>query len=244
VSLGSNGGGSPRLALSVVIPVFDEAEILRRAVQELDRSLAARGFGYEIVLAENGSRDATFELAGELVRELPAVRRVSLGEPNYGRALREGILAARGDYLFCDEIDLCDADFHGRALELLGAGADLVIGSKLLPGSEDRRPWSRHAASLAYSKLLALVLGFPGTDTHGLKAFRRERLLPIVRACRVEGDVFASELVIRAYRAGLDVREIPVSIAEKRPPSIDLARRVPGVLANLVKLRVQLWRAR
>ena len=60
------------------------------------------------------------------------------------------------------------------------------------------------------------MLGFEGTDTHGLKAFLREPLLPISQACVVEKDVFASEFVIRAYRAGLRVREIPVRVLEKR----------------------------
>ncbi len=70
----------------------------------------------------------------------------------------------------------------------------------------------------------------------GLKAFVRAPLLPIARACVVEKDVFASEFVIRAYRAGLRVREIPVRVLEKRPPSINLVKRVPNVLKSLAKL--------
>ena len=58
----------------------------------------------------------------------------------------------------------------------------------------------------------------------------------MARACVVEKDVFASEFVIRAYRAGLRVREIPVHVLEKRPPSINLMKRVPNVLKSLVKL--------
>jgi hypothetical protein len=80
------------------------------------------------------------------------------------------------------------------------------------------------------------MLGFRGTDTHGLKAFKRAALLPIARACVVEKDVFASEFVIRAYRANLRVREIPVRVLEKRPPSINLMKRVPNVLRSLAKL--------
>jgi hypothetical protein len=61
-------------------------------------------------------------------------------------------------------------------------------------------------------------------------------LLPIVDACLVNKDVFASELVIRAYRAGLDVREVPIRVMEKRPPSINLMKRVPNVLKSVAKL--------
>ena len=86
--------------------------------------------------------------------------------------------------------------------------------------------------------MLRWTLGFQGTDTHGLKAFRRETTAPIAGACLVDRDLFASELVIRAQRAGLEVREIPVLVLEKRPPSVGLARRVPNVLKNLAKLFV------
>jgi hypothetical protein len=77
---------------------------------------------------------------------------------------------------------------------------------------------------------------FQGSDTHGLKALRRSRLLDVVAQCRVEKDVFASELVIRAARAGVRLREVPVDVREKRPPSINLLKRVPNVLSNLGRL--------
>jgi hypothetical protein len=111
-----------------------------------------------------------------------------------------------------------------------------VIGSKLLEGAEDVRPRTRHAASLLYSAMLRVTLGFQGTDTHGLKAMRKEALLPIVRACLVDKDVFASELVLRAQRAGLRVLEIPVRVLEKRVPSINLVSRVPGVVSRVARL--------
>jgi hypothetical protein len=94
----------------------------------------------------------------------------------------------------------------------------------------------RHVASIAYTGLLRGLLGFRGTDTHGLKAFRRAAILPIVEACVADKDVFASELVIRAYRTHKRVLEIPIRVLEKRPPSINLFKRVPNVLTNLAKL--------
>ncbi len=202
---------SPRI--SIVIPVYNEEGILHSAVVDLRERLAPLGWSYEIILAENGSRDRTIEIAKELSGKYPEVRFLSAGEPNYGKALRQGILDARGELVLCDEIDLCDTDFHRRAVEILDSGrAEMVIGSKLIGGAEDERPLLRHAASLFYTGLLRVLLGFRGTDTHGLKAFRRASLLPMVSACLVEKDVFASELVIRAYRQDLNVLEIPVRV--------------------------------
>ncbi len=228
--------------ISIVIPIYNEQAILHAAVVDLRERLKPLGWSYEIILAENGSKDRTIEIGHELAAKYAntadgQVKIISLGEPNYGKALKQGILLARGDLVFCDEIDLCDTDFHKRAIDILETGeADMVIGSKLAVGAADERPLIRHAASIAYSTLLKVMLGFRGTDTHGLKAFRRLALLDVVRACLVDKDVFASEFVIRADRAGIAIKEMPVQIIEKRPPSINLFKRVPNVMKSVAKL--------
>jgi glycosyltransferase involved in cell wall biosynthesis len=231
---------SPKV--SIVIPIYNEEGILRSSVVDLIDRLKAFDLSYELVLAENGSVDATVAICEELALRFPQVRFFSVGSPghgNYGLALRHGMLDARGTYVFCDEIDLCDTDFYARALELLDAGtAQLVIGSKLADGARDERPLLRHAGSLVINGMLRVALGFKGTDTHGLKAFRREALVSVIQSCIVDKDLFASEFVIRAERAGVAVREIPVRVNEKRAPSIHLFRRVPNVLGNLAKLFV------
>ncbi len=220
--------------VSFVIPVFNEEPILHAAVVDLRERLAPHGLRYELILAENGSRDRTADVARELCARYPEVRLEQSPTPNYGQALRGGIARARGELVICEEIDLCDVDFHLQALTLLRENrADFVIGSKLIGGARDARPLFRHSASQLYTGILRVLFDFRGTDTHGLKAFRRSLMLPIVEACRVERDVFASELVIRAYRAPLRVVEIPVRLLEKRPPSTNLWRRVPGVVKDL-----------
>jgi glycosyltransferase involved in cell wall biosynthesis len=238
--MASTSTDAPRI--SIVIPVYNEEAILHAAVVDLRERLAPLGWTYEVILAENGSKDRTVEIGQELATKYGegssgAVKMISMGEPNYGKALKQGILLSRGEVVICDEIDLCDVDFHRRAVEILETGeADLVIGSKLAAGAEDDRPAIRHVASMAYSTMLKVLLGFRGTDTHGLKAFRRTALLDVVRSCLVDKDVFASELVIRADRGGVRTREIPVRVIEKRPPSINLFKRVPNVLKNVAKL--------
>jgi glycosyltransferase involved in cell wall biosynthesis len=223
--------------ISIVIPVYNEEGILHAAVVDLRERLSPLSWSYEVILAENGSRDRTVAIAEELSAKYPEVRTLSVGEPNYGKAMKTGILESRGEFVICEEIDLCDTDFHQRAIRLLEAGSvDMVIGSKLIAGAEDDRPWARHAASLVYTNLLRVSLGFRGTDTHGLKAFRRSALIDIAADCLVDRDVFASEFVIRAYRAKIPIEEIPVRVVEKRPPSINLLKRVPNVLKNLIKL--------
>ncbi len=232
-------GGAPEV--TVVIPIYNEAVILERSVDDLCGALRRSEVSFELILAENGSSDGTVDIAAELSRRHPEVSSFSYPEPNYGGALREGIYRARGRYVICEEIDLCDVDFHARALQALREGpAQMVIGSKAMRGANDQRPLKRRLATKAYNGLLRVTLGFRGTDTHGLKAFARGPVLPIAAACVVEHDVFASELVIRAQREGRVVHEIPVELNEKRAPSVRLGARVPRVLKNLVRLMVSI----
>ena len=223
--------------VSIVIPVYNEEGILHSAVIDLIERMSDLPWTYEILLAENGSKDATVAIGEELAAKYPQVSIHSLGAPDYGLALKQGIERAQGTFVVCDEIDLCDTDFYQRALTILQRDdADLVVGSKVMKGAEDKRPMMRHAATLVISGMLRVLVGFHGTDTHGLKAFRRDRLLATVQHCVVDKDLFASEFVIRAEREGRLLREIPVHIAEKRPPSINLVKRVPNVLRNLARL--------
>jgi glycosyltransferase involved in cell wall biosynthesis len=185
--------------LSVVIPVYNEASIVATAARELCEGLDARGFDYELIFAENGSRDATPQILEGLSQANPRIHWFHSETPNYGSALKRGILEARGELVVCDEIDLCDLVFYDAALPVLERReADLVVGSKAAKGAMDQRP--------------------------------------LVALCVVDMDVFASEFVIRAWRQGLAVLEIPIQLLEKRQPSIHLFRRVPNVLKNVAKL--------
>ncbi|MFW5968679.1 MAG: glycosyltransferase family 2 protein [Persicimonas sp.] len=225
--------------VSIVIPIYNEEGILSASIADLTEKLADDprwDHSYEIILAENGSNDDTIPVARELMERHPELDLMHNPEPDYGLALRRGILAARGDYVICDEIDLCDTDFYVRALETMDEGFDLVVGSKALKESKDKRPLFRRFATRVLNLLLRLFLGFKGTDTHGLKAFRREPLMEVVERCVVNKDLFASEFVIRAERMGVPSAEIPLTVVEKRKPSINLFQRVPNVLKNLVRL--------
>jgi glycosyltransferase involved in cell wall biosynthesis len=228
---------TPSPKLSVVIPVYNEEAIVRETCLELMARLDERGWSYELVLTENGSKDRTVEILRDLAAQDPRLRFIHSDEPNYGLALKRGILEAKGLYVVADEIDLCDVRFYDRALAVLEAGgADMVIGSKRAPGSEDHRPAYRRLATAVHNTLLHVALGFQGTDTHGVKAFVRERIAPTAGRCVVDKDVFASELVLRAGLEGKRVVEIPISLEEKRPPSIALFKRVPNVLKQVAKL--------
>jgi glycosyltransferase involved in cell wall biosynthesis len=230
--------------LSVVMPAHDEEAYLAAAVTEMASALRARGEPFEVIVAENGSTDATVEVARGLERDLAEVRVLSRPEADYGRALREGFLAATGETVVMFDVDYYDLDFLDRALAVVGRPGEpsVVVGSKRAAGAVDARSGGRRLVTSIFSRVLRLGFGLRVSDTHGMKAMHRPALLPVAESCRFGTDLFDTELVLRAERAGLRVSELPVQVEETRPSRTSISRRIPRTLAGLVRLRLALWR--
>ena len=228
-------------SVDVVVPVYNEEAIID---SQLNPVLELLPPGFILTVVENGSTDETPSLLQRLRDGWPGrLRVISLDRPNYGKAMLEGITASGADIVITDDLDVLDTDFWSRGLERLReGGADLVQGSKVLAGKNDRRPLLRKASTLVLTFCLRTLLGYRGTDTHGPKVFFREALAPVARRCRMELDILPTELVIRAQRAGLHILEIPIHLRELRPTPLPLIRRIPRALRDLLKLALMLAR--
>src|SRR5882757_7510861 len=99
------------------MPAHDEEAFLASAVRDVASGMRSRG-EFEVVVVENGSTDGTVDVAKALVEEIPELRVLSLGEPDYGKALRMGFLAARGDLAAFFDVDYYDLGFLDRAVAL------------------------------------------------------------------------------------------------------------------------------
>ena len=233
-------------ALTVVLPAHNEAGMLEESVREVTAGLRGQSRSFEIVVVENGSGDDTAAIANRLAGEIPELRALSLPEPDYGRALRAGLLAAVGDVVVNFDVDFCDLGFLERAVPMVEApgGPAVVVGSKRTAGSDDTRTWQRRMVTTIFSSLLRYGFGLSVSDTHGVKALRREALAPLARHCRFGQDLFDTELILRAERAGLRSAEIPVEVIEKRPARSSIRARIPRTIKGLVALRLTLWRER
>ena len=105
---------APRI--SIVIPIYNEEAILHAAVVDLRERLKPLGWSYEIILAENGSKDRTVELARTLAEKYAEVRFITAGAPDYGKALREGLWAL--DTVQLRDFGVGDGSVHLNRLEL------------------------------------------------------------------------------------------------------------------------------
>ena len=230
--------------ISVVMPAFNEADFLEQAVRDVVSGLSERGHDVEIVVVENGSTDGTAALARHLAATVPGVRALTLPAADYGAALKAGFLGAGGDVVANFDVDYYDLGFVDQALGMLAGpgGADLVVGSKRAAGADDQRAWGRRTITSVFAFVLRRGFGLRVSDTHGMKAMRRQALLPLVEQSRFGTDLFDTELIIRAERAGLGVAEVPVSVRESRPSRTSIVRRGARSVRGLVQLRLALGR--
>ncbi len=225
------------------MPAHDEAPFIAAAVREVAEGMRSRG-RFEVLVVENGSTDATADVAKALMEEVPELRVLSLGVPDYGKALRMGFLGAQGETVAFFDVDYYDLAFLDRALLLMAEpdGPAVVVGSKRGEGALDTRPWPRRMVTLVFSTILKVGFGLGVSDTHGMKVLRREPLVPLAEACRFGTDLFDTELILRAERAGFRSGEVPVIVQELRPSRSSIAKRIPRTMANLVRLRIYLWK--
>lgn len=219
---------------SIVIPVYNEGAFVARAIPALVAELETVNAEWKVLVIENGSTDRTAEKARQLTAGYP-IQVESLPVADYGAAMRRGFEMADGQWVVNFDIDYFSADFLNK---VLGAtDADIVIGSKRDPGSDDRRPLIRRIATRVFNVLLSTLLDSKVSDTHGMKAFRYDLVAKLVPEVRSNQDLFDTELVIRAERAGYRIVEVPVVVEEIRTAKSSLLKRVPRTLSGLWRIR-------
>jgi glycosyltransferase involved in cell wall biosynthesis len=192
--------------VSVVIPCLNEAENIEECVRRARKAMEDAGIAGEVVVADNNSDDGSPELAAAAgARVVHETRR------GYGSAYLAGFAAARGEYIVMGDADLTyDFGEIPRFVALLDDGAQLVMGDRMDNIHPGAMPWlHRYVGNPILTGILNLFFRTGVSDAHcGMRGFRRD-ILPILDL-RTTGMEFASEMVIRASKEKLDIREFPI----------------------------------
>ncbi len=223
---------------SLVVPVHNEAGLLRVNTFVLSEYLARHFSRYEIILVENGSVDDTGKVAHELKRTLDGVRVLELPEACLGEALKEGVRSAVHDKVVYFPIDLSvDLGFIPESVRLLD-DYSLVVGSKRLNIGLDHRSTLRKTLSRGYHWLVRRLLRTGLTDTTCVKAYRRDCFLDLAALVPSRSQIFETELLVEAKRRGYSVKEVPVSVDDRRSSRQPLGVKVSLKLRDLLSARL------
>jgi glycosyltransferase involved in cell wall biosynthesis len=219
-------------SISVVIPMYNEAESIEAAVAAARAALEAAGADYEIVIVDDASTDGSAALVEALASRDARIRLLRHARNRtLGGALRTGFGAAANELVLYTDADLpVDLQVLPRALALLDeSGADLLLGYRLNPGAAGAR---RAVYTRAYNALVRSVFGLPVRDVNfAFKLFRR-RLLGSM-TLRSEGSFIDAELLLRAREAGARFVELGVPYRPRTRGRSTLAS--PGVILKLLR---------
>ena len=201
--------------LSLVIPAYNEAARLPATFDALEAYLDAGSVDAEVIVVDDGSEDATGEVIRARASTWPTLVARTIAHGGKGSAVRAGMLAARGRYVF-----LCDADLSmpigDLAMFLPGARDntyDIAIASREAPGARRYgEPLYRHLMGRVFNALVRRLV-LPGIQDSqcGFKCLRGDLARELAAALTVDGWGFDVELLYMARRRGLRIVEIPVA---------------------------------
>ena len=212
------------LEVSIVIPCLNEAETLATCLQKAQWYLSENGIAGEVIVADNGSSDGSQQIA----RSMNA-RAIDVPTRGYGSALKEGIAAARGQYIIMgDADDSYDFSKLNPFVNKLREGYDLVMGNRFRGGIKPGAmpPLHRYLGNPVLTGIGRLFFASPCGDFHcGLRGFRKDAIAAL--DLQTTGMEFASEMVVKATLYGMKIAEVPTTLSpdgRSRPPHLNTWR--------------------
>lgn len=226
--------------LSIVIPAHNEEQRLPPSLEQIFAFLQRQPYSSEVLVVENGSTDRTLEAAQAFAGRFKNLRVLQSTRRGKGLAIREGMLASRGEYRF-----MCDADLSMPIEQLnlflppLQAGFDLAIASREAPGAvRYNEPSYRHWGGRAINIIIRLLI-LPGLhDTQcGFKCFRADVAEDLFRLQTLPGWSFDIELLYIARRRNYRIAEIPIHWSHNAESKLSVWRDALQMIADIFTIR-------
>jgi glycosyltransferase involved in cell wall biosynthesis len=225
---------------SIILPAYNEAKTVARAIHETAAVFDPISKQYEIIVVDDGSTDDTAKIVALLAAELPMLKLVqhaqNLGK---GTAVRTGMLNAQGEFVLFLDSDLSTHPREAPAFIDKMKECDIVIGSRRVPGAviAKPQPWHRSLSGRAINFAIRHLLKLPHRDTQcGFKMFRLASAQNIFQDLGPSRWTFDAEVLLRAYAAGLRVGELPVTWLNNENSRVRVGAVVHD-LYHLIKLK-------
>ncbi len=231
--------------LSIIIPAYNEERRLPDTLEKIERFLQQQNYLAEVLVVENGSQDRTLEIAQDFANKVDHFYALHEPERGKGRAVKRGMLTARGEYRF-----MCDADLSmpieevNRFLPPALADFDLAIGSREARGAvRYNEPFYRHFGGRMINLMIRL-LALPGLqDTQcGFKCFRAPIAEDLFSHLTLPGWSFDVEVLYLARRRGYRLVEVPIPWYFNPESKLNLLRDTVQMGMDLLAIRRNVWR--
>ena len=235
------------MRISLCIPMYNEASIIKETAQTVSDYMAANFDDYEVIFSNDGSSDGCDKMVEEM--NLPCVKVVGY-EKNMGKgyAVRTAMLAADGDIVMFTDADLAyGTEVVKRVYDTFVANpeSDMVIGSRnLSKDGYEGYTALRKLMSKVYIKVLCIAGGFKLSDSQcGCKAFTGEAVKKIFPRCEVNRFAFDFECILWAVKYGMKITEMPVKIINHRESKVNIVKDTLRMLRDLRKMKKRIKKA-
>lgn len=230
--------------LSLIIPAYNESGRVQKTLETVKAYLETTGHSYEIILVDDGSTDGTGALMRDSVADDDSIRVISY-DKNRGKgyAVRQGVLAAHGEYIAFSDADLSApiAELQKLFYSGIDKGYDIAIGSRAVKGAHitGHQPFYREIGGKTLNLVVRLLAVRGIHDTQcGFKLFRGDAARAIFEKCFLNGWGFDIEVLYLARRMGFTIAEVGVEWSHGEGSKLHPLQAGLQVLRDIVKMRL------
>jgi dolichyl-phosphate beta-glucosyltransferase len=229
-------------SISVVVPCFNESKTIYTNIAKIKDYLEHRFSHFEIIAVNDGSGDDTWEVLEKLRDDLGIIIINKKKNEGKGRAVRDGVLASRFDYVLFLDADLAiPIEELAKFMDEAESGTDMVIASRFVPGLRIIKPvlWYRKIMERTFRMIrMAIINNYQVKDTQcGFKLFHGKCARKVFPLLRIKRFAFDAEIIFIARRLNFKVKELPISLQNPERSSIRIFRDSLNMLIDLIKIR-------
>jgi dolichyl-phosphate beta-glucosyltransferase len=232
------------MIISVIIPCYNEEKRIGQTLKAIDAYFSTRQYHWEILVIDNGSKDQTKKVVEDLSKELGNIQLISHKSYGKGWAVKQGMLAAVGDYrLFTDADNSTDISHLDKMMHFAESGFDIVISSRRIEGAviTHPQPWHRQILGNAFAKLVSLIVPLGIKDTqNGFKLFSKAAAEDIFARQSVYFWAFDVEILALAKKRGYEIKEVPITWVNDEGSKMNIKGMV-RMLFEVINIRLMLF---
>ena len=226
--------------LSVIMPAYNEGQRLPSSLTKIAQFLPTLRHPSELIVVDDGSKDSTAAIVHQYAKKYPFISLLSTSHGGKGHAVKNGMLSAKGNYLFA-----CDADLSMPINEIVNflppvaQTYDVAIGSREVPGAQRYyEPSYRHLMGRVFNTIVRslVVRGFADTQA-GFKCFRREVANAVFSYQTIDGWAFDVEILHIAQKQGYRIIEIPIQWYYKESSQVRPVQDTVNMFREVLRIR-------